>query len=148
LRLRDVQLPKTPLHFGNPCWNGLRVTVKNPSPTTQLIVYLEYSNSSSNKYISEIFHKLEEVHGKKTQISVKWRYELEDDAILQLGHDFSSIFSLPFKFEEVAEARERFKKVKIRSKKTGSEAIISYRYWDAIVRNGHGDEYQILQEFS
>lgn len=148
LEIEGRSITEDPFTFWQPLLEWVEGYCKNPSPTTQLIVYLEYSNSSSNKYISEIFHKLEEVHGKKTQISVKWRYELEDDAILQLGHDFSSIFSLPFKFEEVAEARERFKKVKIRSKKTGSEAIISYKYWDAIVRNGHGDEYQILQEFS
>lgn len=148
LEIEGRSITEDPFTFWQPLLEWVEGYCQKPSPNTQVIIFLEYSNSSSNKYISEIFRKLEEIHSVKTQVSVKWRHEIEDDAILQLGHDFASIFELPFEFIGVDVEKERFKKVKIRSKKTGTEAIISYRYWDAIVRNGHGDEYQILQEFS
>ncbi len=148
LEIEGRSITEDPFSFWQPILEWLEGYCSKPAPTTQVTIFLEYSNSSSNKYISEILRQLEEVHGKNTQVVVRWRYEQEDEAVLQLGKDFESIFELPFEFLEEDVEKERTRKVKIRSKKTGSEAIISYRYWDAIVRNGHGDEYQILQEFS
>jgi hypothetical protein len=63
-----------------------------------------------------------------------------------LGQDLDALISIPFQFEEVEMARQKSQRVKVKSKKTGSEAIITYRYWDAIVRNVHSDDYIILDE--
>lgn len=148
LEIEGRSITEDPFSFWQPILEWLEKYCTKPAPTTQVTILLEYSNSSTNKYICEIFRQLEEVHGKNTQVVVRWRYEQEDEAVLQLGKDFETMFELPFEFLEEDVEKERTRKVKIRSKKTGSEAIISYRYWDAIVRNGHGDEYQLLQEFS
>ncbi|MDI3527302.1 MAG: hypothetical protein PWR03_1485 [Tenuifilum sp.] len=148
LEIEGRSITEDPFTFWQPILEWVESYCTNPAPNTQLIVFLEYSNSSSNKYLSEIFRKLEEVNGKKTKVSVKWHYENGDDAVQQLGEDFESIFELPFEFIAEDVEKQQATKVKIRSKKTGAEAIISYKYWDAIVRNGHGDEYQVLQELS
>jgi len=81
-------------------------------------------------------------------VIVNWKYEEDDESVLQLGKDFESMLKLPFCFLELDVEKERTKKIKIKNKKNGNEAIITSRYWDAIVRNGHGEDYQVLQEFS
>ncbi len=147
LEIIGRSITEDPFTFWQPILEWLEQYCIEPAKSTQLNIFLEYSNSSSNKYISEILRQLEEVHGEKTQVNVIWNYEQGDETVYQLGSDFESIFNLPFQFIEQDVEKEKSHKVKIRSKKTGAEAVISYRYWDAIVRNGHGDEYLVLQEF-
>lgn len=148
LEIEGRSITEDPFTFWQPLLEWVESYIHNPAPNTHVTICLEYSNSSSNKYINELLRKLEDSHGKNTEVLINWRYEEDDESVLQLGKDFESILKLPFVFHEVETEKERTKKIKIRNKKSGNEAIITIRYWDAIVRNGHGEDYQILQEFS
>ena len=119
-----------------------------PAEFTSIMINLEYTNSSSNKYINEILRKLEECYSKGNRMLITWKYEEDDESILMLGKDLEAITKLPFKFEEVEIEKNKTQRVKIRSKKNGNEAIITYRYWDAIIRNGHGEEYEVIEEIA
>lgn len=134
--------------FWQPLMDWIAEYCKHPADTTNITIFLEYTNSSSNKYINEILRKLEECHMKGHSVQVTWKYEEDDESILQLGKDLEAIASLPFTFQEIDIEKERKLKIRIKSKKTGNEAVITARYWDAIVRNGHGDEYHILEELA
>lgn len=148
LEIEGRSITEDPFTFWQPLLEWVENYSRKPASQTNVNIYLEYSNSSSNKYINELLRKLEDSHGKNTDVLVTWKYEEDDESVLQLGRDFESMLKLPFTFLEVDLEKERTKKVKIKNKKSGSEAIITVRYWEAIVRNGHGEEYQILQEFS
>lgn len=133
-------------------WQPLLEWISNycskPAEFTDVRIFLEYTNSSSNKYINEILRKLEECYSNGNKLKITWKYEEDDESILQLGKDLEAITNLPFQFEEVEIEIQRAQKVKIKSKKTGTEAIITFRYWDAIIRNGHGDEYLVIEELA
>ena len=47
---------------------------------------------------------------------------------------------------QIEAAKELARKVRIQNKKSGNEAVITHKYWDAIVRNGHGEDYIVLEE--
>lgn len=147
LEIEGRSITEDPFSFWQPLLEWIEGYLKKPASKTKISVFLEYSNSSSNKYINELLRMFESVHGKATEVVVDWRYETDDESVLQLGEDFQSIISLPFDFIPVDVEKERARKIKIKNKKSGSEAIITFKYWDAIVRNGHGEEYQILEEF-
>jgi len=132
--------------FWQPLLEWISNYCEKPAEFTDVIINLEYTNSSSNKYINEILRRLEECNANGNRMLITWKYEEDDESIYQLGQDLEAITSLPFKFIEVDIEKERTQKIRIKSKKTGNEAIITARYWDAIVRNGHGDEYHILEE--
>ncbi len=134
--------------FWQPLLEWVTEYSKKPAEVTNVVINLEYTNSSSNKYINEILRKLEECFLKGNKVLITWKYEEDDESILELGKDLEAITKLPFKFEEVEIAKNRTQRVKIKSKKTGNEAVITYRYWDAIIRNGHGDEYIVLEEIA
>ncbi len=148
LEIEGRSITEDPFTFWQPLLEWVENYAHKAAPKTLVNIYLEYSNSSSNKYINELLRKLEDSHGKRTDVLVNWKYEEDDESVLQLGKDFESMLKLPFNFEELETEKERTKKIKIKNKKSGNEAIITVRYWDAIVRNGHGEDYQILQEFS
>ncbi len=134
--------------FWQPLLEWITDYCKKPAAFTSVVIYLEYTNSSSNKYINEILRKIEECQSKGNKLLITWKYEEDDESIYQLGKDLEAVTKLSFKFEAVEIERMRTQRVKIKSKKNGNEAIITYRYWDAIIRNGHGDEYIILEEIN
>ncbi len=148
LEIEGRSITEDPFSFWQPLLEWVENYTHHAAPKTHVNIYLEYSNSSSNKYINELLRKLEDSHGKNTEVIVNWRFEEDDESVLQLGKDFESMLKLPFNFEELETEKERTRRIKIKNKKSGNEAIITARYWDAIVRNGHGEDYQILQEFS
>jgi glutaredoxin len=63
-----------------------------------------------------------------------------------LGQDLQALTTISMEFVEVEVEKNKTRKIKIKSKKSGNEATITYKYWEAIVRNGHGEEYVVLEE--
>ncbi len=132
--------------FWQPLLEWISDYCKKPAEFTSIVIYLEYTNSSSNKYINEILKKFDELHANGNKLLINWKYEEDDESIFQLGKDLEGLTNLPFKFEMVELEKMRAQRVRIKSKKSGNEAIITYRYWDAIIRNGHSEEYIVLEE--
>jgi len=147
LEIEGRSITEDVFSFWQPLVDWMAVYAKSPAPKTNLTIYLEYSNSSTNKYLNELFRKLEEVHKKGKQVSIVWRYEEDDESIYTLGQDLETLTTIPMKFEAVEIEKSKTQKVKIKSKKTGNEAIITVKYWEAIVRNGHGEEYEVQEYF-
>ena len=87
--------------FWQPLMEWITEYCNHPAKLTTITIFLEYTNSSSNKYLNELLRKLEECHAKGNSMVVKWKYEEDDESIHQLGLDLEAISSLPFEFEEV-----------------------------------------------
>ncbi|MDD2279702.1 MAG: DUF1987 domain-containing protein [Bacteroidales bacterium] len=132
--------------FWQPLIDWLEQYIKAPALHTKIVVFLEYTNSSSNKYLNEMMKLLDLCASNGNSVEIVWRYEEDDESILMLGQDLDSLTSVSFHFDEVAMERHNLKKIRVRSRKSGNEAIITMRYWDAILRNGHGDDYLIVEE--
>ncbi len=117
-----------------------------PEPITRIEVSLEYTNSSSNKFISQILRKATSIAEKGHKVEVIWKYEDDDESILQLGKDMEAVCELPFKYIETDSIKQRTQKITIKRKKNGEEFTITQRYWEAIKRNGHAQEYAVISE--
>ncbi|MEI6049071.1 MAG: SiaC family regulatory phosphoprotein [Bacteroidota bacterium] len=59
---------------------------------------LEYFNSSSAKYILDFCKQLASLRSKGRLIDVKWKYEEDDDDMLEAGMEMSRISKLPFEY--------------------------------------------------
>jgi hypothetical protein len=60
----------------------------------------EYFNSTSAKYILDIFKILNEIHSKGSKVQVKWHYEEDDEDMLEVGMEMSRMSRLPFEYVE------------------------------------------------
>lgn len=132
--------------FWQPLLEWVSDYCSKPAETTKISFQLEYTNSSSNKYMNEILKRLDNCYSKGNRMQVEWIYEEDDESIYQLGLDLQSICSIPFNFMQIEAAKELARKVRIQNKKSGNEAVITHKYWDAIVRNGHSEDYIVLEE--
>lgn len=146
LEIEGRSITEDVFSFWQPLVDWIEQYIKAPAEFTKVIIFLEYTNSSSNKYLSEIMKLLDTCVLDGNKVEVIWKYEEDDESILILGEDLDSLVSMSLKFEKVEMEKLKTQKVRIKSKKSGNEAVISFRYWDAIVRNGHVDDYIILEE--
>lgn len=146
LTIGGRSITEDPFSFWQPVLEWVEKYSQTPADKTVLSIYLEYTNSSSSKYINEILRRLETLHLTGKDVSVNWTYDEDDESLCQLGEDFESMVSIPFTFTGVNVDKEQAKKIKIQNKKSGKVAIITHRYWDAIQRNGHGEEYTVVED--
>jgi hypothetical protein len=146
LEIEGRSITEDVFSFWQPLIDWVANYIKAPAKKTTLNVYLEYSNSSTNKYLNELLRKLEVIHKKGKSVEIIWRYEEDDESIFTLGQDLEALTTIPLKMVPVEIEKNKTKRIKIKSKKSGNEALITFKYWEAIVRNGHGEEYIVLEE--
>ena len=69
--------------------------LKSPSEITIFIIKLEYFNTSSSKYLVEVFRKFENLFKSGGKVSIQWYYEQEDEDMQESGEDFRDILKVP-----------------------------------------------------
>jgi hypothetical protein len=64
----------------------------------KISVKLAYYNSSSMRYIHDIFAKIAKIHQKGIETSIDWHYEKDDDILREAGQDLAEIVGMKFNF--------------------------------------------------
>ena len=59
---------------------------------------LEYFNSSSAKFLFDIFSNLRDLHNEGVPIDIEWYYEEEDIDLREAGEDMALLCELPFRY--------------------------------------------------
>jgi hypothetical protein len=62
---------------------------------------LEYINSGSSKYLFEILKRLTAYGRSGKHIKMKWRYEEDDEAMLELGEHYRDTAGIPLDIEMI-----------------------------------------------
>lgn len=79
-----------------------RYAETNP-PKTKVQVKIDYLNSSSHKFLMELFEKLEPIHIGGNDIIVDWYYEQDDEEMRETGEEYNETVNVPFNIIEVEE---------------------------------------------
>ena len=94
-------IPENSLEFYQPMFLWLEEYAHAPAPQTVFRVQLEYFNTSSSKCLLDIFRRLEAIQASgKSKVNVEWKYEEEDEDMMEAGDDYKSIVNLPFSLEK------------------------------------------------
>jgi hypothetical protein len=64
-------------------------------------IQLEYINSGSSKYLYEILKRLTGFQKSGKKVEIKWLYEEDDEAMLELGEHYRDSAGIPLKIEMV-----------------------------------------------
>lgn len=75
---------------------------KYSSGNTEIIVKLEYLNTSTSKVLFQIFKNLERNH-QPENIRINWYYEEGDEDVYDTGEYYQSLVNIPFEFFECTE---------------------------------------------
>jgi hypothetical protein len=102
LEIKGRSIPENSIEFYKPMVDWLEEYGKSPSDKTEVNIQLEYFNTSSSKCILDVFKKLESISkSEKSQVTINWYYEEDDEDMLEAGEDYQSILHIPFKMIEI-----------------------------------------------
>ncbi len=59
---------------------------------------LEYFNSSSAKFLYDIFTQLKEMNNEGVPVVIEWHYDAEDSDLLEAGEDLALLCEIEFKY--------------------------------------------------
>jgi len=95
MEISGKSIPENSANLYAPVMDWVDEYIKEPAEKTNFIIKLEYFNTSSSKYLLEIFRRFEELFKSGKQVSVQWYYELEDEDMQESGDDFRDILKIP-----------------------------------------------------
>lgn len=148
IEIEGRSIPENVHLFYTPLYEWVEEYVKSPEPYTKIIINLEYTNSSSNKYINEMLKELSKAYDNGFDMKVFWKFEEDDEVIKQIGEDIESIINIPFKYMEYEEIRVNVDKITVKRLSTNELITMTVRYWESIKRNGHEEEYVVVDDGS
>ncbi|MBE0675399.1 MAG: DUF1987 domain-containing protein [Bacteroidales bacterium] len=67
----------------------------------EVSIFLEYINSGSSKYLYEILRKLTGYKLSGMDVRIIWKYEEDDEAMLDLGEHYRDSAGIPLEIEMV-----------------------------------------------
>lgn len=102
LEVKGRSIPENAVEFYKPLVDWIGNYGDSAKSNTVVNIQLEYFNTSSSKCILDVFKKLESVNGK-TNITINWHYEEDDEDMLEAGEDYQAIINIPFKMIEMEE---------------------------------------------
>ena len=102
--LKGRSIPENSIEFYKPLNDWLDNYSGAPVGETIVDVRLEYFNTSSSKCILDFFKRLELLKsGGRTNVTVNWYFETDDEDMQEAGEDYEAIVNLPFTIIEVDE---------------------------------------------
>ncbi|MEO5569769.1 MAG: DUF1987 domain-containing protein [Bacteroidia bacterium] len=102
LEIKGKSIPENSIEFYRPVYAWLDEYALHPNKTTNIIIQLEYFNTSSSKCLLDIFRRLETVKKNSPgDVTVTWNYEEDDEDMMEAGEDYQTIVKLPFTIKKV-----------------------------------------------
>lgn len=96
LEISGRSIPENTFEFFNPVLTWLEEYGQIAPENTIVNVSLEYFNTSSSKYILEIFKRLKSILNDGKNVTVKWYYEEDDEEMMETGEDYQDVSGLEF----------------------------------------------------
>jgi hypothetical protein len=102
LELRGRSIPENSIEFYTPIFEWIDEYSRNSGKKTELHIQLEYFNTSSSKCLLDVFKKLQNIQQQgKSEVTVRWYYEEDDEDMLEAGEDYAAIIRIPFEMQKI-----------------------------------------------
>lgn len=96
--------PENVVKFYEPVLNWLKDFAQSSSGKNISFDFkLEYFNSSSAKFIMDVFLEMENASKNGANVTVNWYYDELDEDLLESGEEYEKLVKVPFKFIPITE---------------------------------------------
>ncbi|HIC10310.1 MAG TPA: DUF1987 domain-containing protein [Campylobacterales bacterium] len=92
VEIRGKSYPENSFEFYKPIMEWIENYFQSPQKLTKLNIELVYFNSSSSKFLFDLFEFLENRTGSESEIVINWIYDKENDMIEEAGQEFQAEF--------------------------------------------------------
>lgn len=93
--------PEHAFEFFTPIFEWLQRYVEQGPRPVQLTVLFDYLNTSSLKCIIDLFKLLESHAQNGAEVAIHWRYQIDDEDMLEAGREFAEDIQIPIHFHPV-----------------------------------------------
>jgi len=93
--IKGRSIPEDAFQFYDPVMKACEEYIADPPENTHIIIHLDYVNSGSKKYLTNILTLFENSYLKGSSYKIAWRYDSDDEAMLDLGIDLKGIIKIP-----------------------------------------------------
>jgi len=98
--IKGRSLPEDAYSFYQPINDWLEEFQSNSSlEKVNLSIHLDYFNSSSGRYLLEMFAKLQK--SANVRFEITWISEKDDELMIEKGEELKSLVNLPFHLKQV-----------------------------------------------
>jgi hypothetical protein len=98
LSFSGCSVPENADGFFSPILDRVEQYAARPAARTQVLVELTYFNSSTSKYLLDVFKLLEDLHASgASRVSMDWYHPKGDLDMQEAGQDYRSLLEFPVK---------------------------------------------------
>jgi hypothetical protein len=98
LRIHGCSIPENADRFYGPLYDAVDRYALHPATRTVVEVDLQYFNSSTSKYLLDVFKRLEDLHATRTSsVVLEWRHAADDLDMKEAGEDYRALLEFPVK---------------------------------------------------
>ena len=93
--IKGRSIPEDSFEFYEPVLKACAEYVEHPPPNTEIYIHLDYVNSGSKKFLTNILSVFEGSYLQGNNYKVTWHYDVDDESIHDLGNDLKGIIKIP-----------------------------------------------------
>ncbi len=97
--ISGVLIPEDPAKFYKPIIAWTNEYSKDPDPETNIVLKIEYINTSSSKSLIQVLRIFEKLNQADSNVHIQWFWEDED--MFEAGSDYKSVLQIPFEIIRV-----------------------------------------------
>lgn len=94
--IKGRSIPEDSFEFYEPILKACTEYVENPPQNTEITIHLDYVNSGSKKFLTNILSVFEGSYLQGNNYQINWHYDVDDESIHDLGNDLKGIIKVPF----------------------------------------------------
>jgi len=96
LAMQGDSYPENSYELFSPVFEWIQAFLAQESKPLSMELQLVYLNTSSIKFMMDIFDLLEDAHRKGASVAVNWRYDRQNERIAELAEEFREDCTFPF----------------------------------------------------
>ncbi|MCB9170820.1 MAG: DUF1987 domain-containing protein [Flavobacteriales bacterium] len=102
LVIRGISIHENADGFYAPIHQHLSSYLAGPAERTSIEVRLDYFNSSSAKYLLDLFKLLDDLHASgASRVELTWTYREDDMDMEEAGRDYQGLLDMPVRLKPV-----------------------------------------------
>lgn len=101
IKIIGRSIPEDSAEFYEPVIHAMHDYFRHTIEKTEILIHLEYINSGSKKFITNILGICNEAFSSGHNLSIIWNYDYDDESMEELGNDLKLMWNLPFEIREV-----------------------------------------------
>lgn len=101
IRLSGRSIPNDAERIYRPVLDWMNQYIKNPIEPTIFECELDYFNTSSQKYMADIFKMCNQLYKNGNQVRIIWKYAEEDEDMKLIGEQFQNVVEFPIEFQSI-----------------------------------------------